>query len=297
MGIADVIPGVSGGTIALILGIYTRLIQAIRNVDLHLLRATFGLGRWSPGSRQVFAAQWRRIDGTFLILLATGIGMAIIVASTAITYLLDHHAVVTFSVFFGLILASALIPWSMLKRRGPRQVVALIVGVVAAYVFTGLPLVASPADLWFVPVAAAFAICAMILPGVSGAFLLLVIGMYAPTLQAVHDRDVAYLGLFILGAAAGLLAFSRLLGKLLDRHHDATFATLTGLMVGSLRRLWPFKADSAEEHVPAPNVIPEAWTSEVTLAFVGVVAGVVIALALERLGRGQRQRLLDVETA
>lgn len=234
MGSADVIPGVSGGTIALVIGIYEQLVAGVHQIFQGLLLAVRGrlTDAWQ---------RFRHIPWLFLVPLGGGIATAILSAARMILHLLATYPVQMRGLFFGLIAGSTLLPWLRLQQRTFREKLLVLSGAVIAFLLTGIPprVVSDPA-LWQVFGAAAVAICAMILPGVSGAFLLLVLGFYEPTLQALIKHHWLYLLVFALGAATGLGLFSRLLHYLIRHHHDATMALLVGLMIGSLRTLWPW---------------------------------------------------------
>jgi putative membrane protein len=289
MGSADVIPGVSGGTIALILGIYTRLVDAIRAIDLRLARRAWDALRNGRDGRFALADHLRRIDLLFLVFLGIGILTAIAIGARIILGVAEAEPVATRALFFGLILASAWIPWRMLERRGAREVALGALGLILAYWMTGLPLFDGPGGLWFVPVAGAIAICAMILPGISGAFLLLVMGMYTRLLDAVREFDLVILSLFAAGAAVGLLAFSRVLSWLLHAHRSPTLAFLTGLMLGALRKVWPFQTGATGIDATGTNVWPEAWHHDVTVAVAAFLLGAAVVLLLDRLARLRSQ--------
>ncbi|MDQ7040096.1 MAG: DUF368 domain-containing protein [Rhodothermus sp.] len=234
MGTADVIPGVSGGTMALVVGIYEQLVAAVHQVFQALVLAVRGrlLDGWQ---------HFRRIPWPFLLPLGLGIATAILSAARLILHLLATYPVQMRGLFFGLIAGSLLLPWLRLQQRTLREGLLALGGALFAFLVVGIPprVVPDPA-LWQVFGAAAIAICAMILPGVSGAFLLLVLGLYEPTLRALTEYDLLYLLIFALGAATGLGLFSRVLHYLIRHHHDATMAVLVGLMAGSLRALWPW---------------------------------------------------------
>ena len=237
MGSFDVVPGVSGGTVALVVGIYERLIASLRalvDAALSLLRRDLARMR----------ASLEEADWWLIVPLVAGIGLAIISLARVIEPLLDEETgnpVQARAVFFGLVCGSLVVPW----RRGGglhgRRWALAGLAAAAAFVLSGLPEteVDDPARIAVLG-AAMVAICAMILPGVSGSFILLAMGMYAPTIAAVNDRDLAYLAIFAVGAAVGLGVFSKLLNWLLTHRHDATMAILLGLMVGSLRAMWPY---------------------------------------------------------
>jgi len=234
MGAADIVPGVSGGTVALIFSIYERLVH---NVET----GAKALGSLAKGSPSGFADGLRRVQWTFLVPLLAGILTAIALLSSVIEGLLHDRPEEMAGLFFGLVLGSIVVAWSMPERWNSQ--LGLILGFSAVLVFVSLGFQSGPASdpaLLAYFGAGAIAICAMILPGISGSFLLLMMGMYGAVLGAVHDRDIAVLAVFGLGTIVGLALFSTALGWLLDQHHDSLLAALIGLMVGSLRVLWPW---------------------------------------------------------
>ena len=271
MGTADVIPGVSGGTVALILGIYERLIDSIHEVAsclASLLR----------GDRAAARVNWRRADFGLVIPLGVGIVIALGIGSVVLPPLIEQYPVVTSAVFFGLIAGALPIPWRRIGVRRGLHLALALAGAVVAYLLAGLaPATVEDPALPLVFGAATVAICAMILPGVSGAYLLLIMGMYEPTLEAAGHLDIAYVTVFALGAATGLGLFSKLLAWLLDVHQDATMAVLVGLMAGSLRRLWPWQDDAGALLAPGGG-------GEVVLALVCVAAGLAAVTALTVVG-------------
>ena len=271
MGGADVIPGVSGGTVALIVGIYEPLVGSVRaaaSIPVALVRGDVA------GARELFGeVHWRLV-----LPLAAGIVTALLVGARFIPGLLEQYPVQTRALFFGLIAGSVAVPWRRIRhRRGALYGIA-VATTVAAFVLVGFPPreIAAPA-LPLVFGAAAIAICAMILPGLSGAFLLLVMGMYEPTLRAVHDRELAYVAVFMAGAAVGLGLFSRVLAYLLEHRHDATMAALVGLMIGSLRALWPY-LDADRTILPPPTDVSALGTLGIA------VLGFVLVAVLTRFG-------------
>jgi putative membrane protein len=247
MGSADIIPGVSGGTMALIVGIYERLVGAIST----LVSLGVSLLRFDTGD---FRRYWSRVPWGFLLSLGVGIGAAIVVGARVIPALLQTHPHTVNGAFLGLVAASLLVPALRIERM--RLGYVLLAGgcAVGAFVLTGLPLLAASApSLPRVFASAAVAICAMILPGISGAFLLKAMGVYAPTLEALNTLDLPYIATFCLGAAAGLGGFAKLLDWLLDRYHDATMAALVGLIAGALRALWPYTTPDRALRLPLPD--------------------------------------------
>ncbi len=286
MGSADIIPGVSGGTMALIIGIYKNLIDAIGEAVTAVLLLV--RGRWREAWAAVLALEW-----SLLLPLAAGIFLAIGIGSLFIPELLDRYPVQCRALFFGLVAGSLVIPWQERRtHRGWHYAIAAL-GATVAFLLVGLPRspdLADPSALR-IGLTAAVAINAMILPGVSGAFLLEVLGLYRTTLEALRDLDIGYVAVFALGAGLGLGAVAKLLSWLLDKHHDLTMAVLVGLLAGSLRALWPWvgfvehtSSDGAIEAVPDPSQLltpgPE-WPVTLVLA----LGGFAFVTALSWLGR------------
>ena len=232
MGMADVVPGVSGGTIAFISGIYEELIDSIRSIDLQALKL-LAKGR--------LVSFWRHINGRFLLPVLVGIAIAIFSLARLMTYLLTNHPIAIWSFFFGLIVASALLVAQQIGRWNFSTVASLLVGAAIAWWITVATPAETPNDWWFIMLSGAIAICAMILPGISGAFILLLLGKYQYLMQAVGDLNIPVIVVFVIGAAAGIISFSHLLSWLLKHWHDVTVAVLMGFMVGSLNKVWPWK--------------------------------------------------------
>ena len=264
MGAADIVPGVSGGTIALILGIYERLISSIRT-------GARALGRLVRGDVKGFFEQFKAIEWPFIVPLLGGIGAAVVVLSSILDRLLTDEPEAMAGLFFGLVVASILVAWQLLNNRDSTRMAVLVAVAVIAFFVLGLQsgAIDSPPSIAYF-FTGAIAICAMILPGISGSFLMLMIGMYAAFVGAVHDREITNLIFFMLGALAGLAAFSTLLSWVLERHRDTLLAGLIGLMAGSLRVLWPWPngvgviESEAEEQVSGtgielPDSFGEAW--------------------------------------
>jgi putative membrane protein len=280
MGAADIVPGVSGGTIALILGIYERLLASIRT-------GARSLGRLARGDVSGFIAQLKAIEWSFIGPLLVGIVAAFVVLASILDRLLTNEPEAMAGLFFGLVVASILVAWQMLHNRdSTRMSVLMTVGIVAFYVL-GLQSgsVSDPGLILFF-FTGAIAICAMILPGISGSFLMLMLGMYAAFVGAVHDRELTNLVFFVLGALAGLAAFSTLLSWILDHHRDTLLAALIGLMGGSLRVLWPWPngvgtiEDNAAEQIDGTTVdLPVDLTDGWLPVLLGIVAfAIVVAL-------------------
>lgn len=232
MGAADVVPGVSGGTIAFISGIYEELITSINNVNLSLLK-TF--------KKDGFSAAWKQLNGNFLLALLIGIGISILSLSKGIKWLLENEPILLWSFFFGLVVASILFVGKQITKWNVVSVLCLIAGVFVAFYITTLPTLNTNESNWFIFIAGALAICAMILPGISGAFILVLLGAYEPILEALNNRDLKTIFIFICGAIVGILSFSKLLKWLFKNHRNLTLAILTGFILGSLNKIWPWK--------------------------------------------------------
>jgi putative membrane protein len=273
MGAADAVPGVSGGTMALIMGIYEQLLTTISQGFQMILAVVRGNGARA-------AEQYRSIHWSFILPLVAGIAVAIGIASIFVPDLLERYPTESRALFLGLVGASIAIPWNRIPNPGYQAVATAFAFAVPAFFLSGLPsgTVEDPA-LWMAFAGAAVAICAMILPGVSGSFLLLVLGLYEPTLEAVRDLDLAYVAVFALGAIAGLGSFATLLRRLLTTNHDRTMAALVGLMLGSLRALWPWQDDDR-------NLLGPDDTALAVLAL--VVIGFVIVTIIQRSGSRSR---------
>ncbi|MFN3865636.1 MAG: DUF368 domain-containing protein [Demequina sp.] len=270
IGAVEVVPGVSGGTLALVVGVYETLITSAGE----LVRGAVAFPADRPRARQHFA----RVRWGVLAPLGLGMLTAIVLVSATLAPLIDSHPVQTRAMFAGLIVASLIVPARMVGRWGPVEGAVAVVAALAAFWLTGLTGVErSDPSLWLVMGAASLAVCALVLPGVSGSFLLLVLGMYASTLAAVNDRDVAYLGAFVAGAILGLAVFVTGLQWLLAHHHALTLAAMTGLMLGSLRALWPWQGADASLEAPSGSLGPV-----LALFALGIVA-VVVLLQLERV--------------
>ena len=249
MGAADLIPGVSGGTMAFILGIYEDLINAIRSVDLKGLRllAAFRI-----------RAFLEHVSWQFLVSVGLGILTAIFTLSRALSWLLQNRPVLIWSFFLGLILASVITVSRRVEEWRLPAWVCLAGGLAGIYLLVGLVPGTTPDDTWFLFLSGAVAICAMILPGISGSFILVLMGKYQYVLEAVNRRDFLVLFVVAAGACAGIVAFSRLLGWLLSRYHDPMVAFLTGLMLGSVRKIWPWK-ETLEALTASHGTVSSLW--------------------------------------
>ncbi|MGV2986605.1 DUF368 domain-containing protein [Vibrio sp. E150_011] len=294
MGAADVVPGVSGGTVAFITGIYDMLLESIRRVNPSL----FGIWR-----RDGFKAAFNHINGFFLIALFGGILTSILTLAKFISWALETHPVPVWSFFFGLILVSVYHMLKQVEQRTLSRFLCLVLGVVFAYTITVLqPLQMDPTHL-NIFLAGMIAICAMILPGISGSFILLILGMYGPVLGAVKGLQLDIMALFAFGCLIGLLSFSHVLSWLLKRFRDFALVFLTGLMLGTLPKLWPWKetiswrTNSSGEQVPLiqENLSPfnfelvTGHPSQLAIAVVMMLIGIGLVLGLEKVGeRGEK---------
>ena len=234
MGAADVVPGVSGGTIAFISGIYEELIDTLNNINFSLLKHL---------KQEGIKSTWEKANGSFLIALLSGVFVSVISLAKGVEWLLEHQPILLWSFFFGLVLASIIYVGKQIKTT-PSDIkifLAMTIGTVVAYLITTLnPAETSDTNL-FLFFAGALAICAMILPGISGAFILVIIGAYSPVLEALNNRDIKTILIIGAGAVIGLLSFSKLLKWLFETYHRLTLAVITGFMIGSLNKIWPWK--------------------------------------------------------
>ena len=285
MGAADVVPGVSGGTIAFITGIYEELINSIKSID-HTLLATFKEGG--------IPAVWKAVNAPFLLALFTGIGISILSLAKGIGFLLKEYPVLVWSFFFGLIIASAVVIGKKVKTWNVATLVALLTGAAIAYYITVASPAETPTATWFIFLSGMIAICAMILPGISGSFILLLMGKYRYILDSISGLKLDVLLTFAAGCVVGLLSFSHVLNWMFKRFHDATVALLTGFMIGSLNKVWPWKItlttriNSHGEEVPLlqENVSPFSLDeSFFTGAMLLCIVGVGIVLVLDRVGK------------
>ena len=230
MGSADIVPGVSGGTIALITGIYERLIYAISSIRFSFLKPLLK-ANFSDFKEKLF----EEIDFELFIPLILGIGIAFITLAKVISYLLDTQTAYTFSFFLGLILASAYILYTKLENFNFNLIIMSLIGIILSYIFVGLNPIATNHSLIVIFISGLIAICAMILPGISGSFLLLLLGQYQYMLNALNSRNLVEIFVFGIGAVIGILGFSKLLNYLLERYESSTMAFLIGIMLGTLR--------------------------------------------------------------
>ena len=266
MGAADVVPGVSGGTIAYLTGIYQRLLDAIHAA---------GGSMWVALQRDGIAAAWKAVDGWFLLALLGGIGTSVVSLSKLVLWGLESHPLIVWSFFLGLILASL----RMLARDLKGSWVALIVGAVLGFILSSMPAGRAELSPVFTFFAGFLAICAMILPGISGSFILVLLGAYEPVLESIHERDLTTITIFGTGAILGLLTFGRLLRWLFQRYERVTVALMTGFIAGSLTKVWPFRGTRGGWELP---ISPGAWQLETGLyiPWLGIVTAVALGAAL-----------------
>ncbi|MBT7704890.1 MAG: DUF368 domain-containing protein [Polaribacter sp.] len=285
MGAADVVPGVSGGTIAFISGIYEELLSTISNVNLSLLKTLKTSG---------IKAAWKQLNGSFLVALFLGVFVSIVSLAKVIKHLLESQPILLWSFFFGLVLASIIYIAKQITDWNFEAFLILIIGAVLAYFITTLnPLVSENSSSLFVFLAGAIAICAMILPGISGSFILVLLGAYKPVLEAINNRDFKTILVFMAGAIVGLLAFSRVLKWLFKNHKNLTLALLTGFIIGSLNKIWPWKEtltwriNSRGVEVPfnQQSISPFSFDEDpqLIMAIAFAVLGFVLILGMEKL--------------
>lgn len=289
MGAADVVPGVSGGTIAFIVGIYEELINSIKSINAQSLKLFF-TGK--------FAQFWKAINANFLLSVLSGILLSIFSLAKLITYLLENHPVMVWAFFFGLVLAST---WSVSKRIKKFSIsrwVSFGLGAVFAYFITVATPANTPDDLWFIFLCGAIAICAMILPGISGSFILLLLGKYIFIMNSIQTLNIPVMAVFAMGAAIGLISFSNVLSWLLKNYHDITIATLGGFMLGSLNKVWPWKEaveyyvdrHGIEKPLIEKNIMPDSFIWQASALAIG---GFVLVLLLEKISERSAENQLQ----
>jgi len=284
MGAADVVPGVSGGTIAFISGIYEELLESISSVNLSALKTLKNNG---------VLRFWETINGNFLFALLLGVGISVASLAKLIAFLLDEHPILLWSFFFGLVLASVLYVAKQITKWSLVTIILLLIGAFLAFYITTLtPVTSSEISPLYLFLCGALAICAMILPGISGSFILVLLGAYRPVLDAVHERDLKSIAIIGAGAIVGLLTFSRVLKWLFFHYKNATLAVLTGFIVGSLNKIWPWKKVLESKMfgeklviLKDKSVFPSNFEGENLLVFACVlsVLGFLLILILEKL--------------
>jgi putative membrane protein len=278
MGAADVVPGVSGGTIAFIVGIYEELIDSIKSINIASLKLFFSF-KWKEF--------WKAINGNFLLSLVLGIGISIFSLARIITYLLTELPILVWAFFFGLVLASTWIVVQDVKQWNWKTVISFITGTVIAFFITMATPAKTPDGYWFIFICGALAICAMILPGISGSFILVLLGKYFFIMEAVKSLKMSVLLTLIGGIIVGITSFSRVLSYALHRFHDITIAILSGFMLGSLNKVWPWKrvvetyidSHGIEKPLVETNILPDQYLWQ---AIILAILGFTIVYFLEK---------------
>lgn len=287
MGGADVIPGVSGGTIAFITGIYSELLHSIKAIDFEAIRLLFTFK---------LRAFWKKVNGGFLFAVLAGLLTSLLSLARLMVYFLEHYPIRTWSFFFGLILISSPLILRAVNQWRIPTIVFFLLGIVIAYLITVLSPTQTPEGLWFIFIAGAIAICAMILPGISGAFILLLLGKYEYIMRALLEANLPVIIVFAAGCVIGIISFSWVLTWILDNYHDITIALLAGFMLGSLNKVWPWKEvtayrmDSDGNQVPAldNSILPGEYMAKtgsdpmVFQAILFAALGVIIVLVIEK---------------
>ncbi|MEG1553624.1 MAG: DUF368 domain-containing protein [Rikenellaceae bacterium] len=273
MGAADVVPGVSGGTIAFITDIYEELLASIKSVDLEAAKMLFSFR---------FKELWKKVNGNFLCSLLLGIGISILSLAKLITTLLETHPIFIWAFFFGLVLASTLFVSQRVKKWDVWRWLFFALGIAIAYYIT----IATPTEtsnsLWFIFLCGMIAICAMILPGISGSFILLLLGKYEYVMGALITANIPVIVVFATGAVIGIVSFSHLLTFLLKRYHDTTISILAGFMLGSLNKVWPWKEITLDVE---KNILPTEFIWEgIALMAVGFLLVYIIEKLSARKG-------------
>jgi putative membrane protein len=279
MGAADVVPGVSGGTIAFIVGIYEELIDSIKSINTKAFLLFF---------KGNFAEFWKTVNGNFLLSIIFGIGISVFSLAKVITFLLTTYPILIWSFFFGLVLSSTYFVSKEINKWSISRYIAFALGAVFAFYITVATPSETPSDLWFIFACGAIAICAMILPGISGSFILVLLGKYFYIMEAVKTFNIPIMLTFMAGASIGIISFSNVLSYLLKRFHDITIAVLGGFMLGSLNKVWPWKEvveTYTDSHgVAKPlienNILPNEY---IFPAFGLMVFGFVLVYVLEKI--------------
>lgn len=267
MGAADVVPGVSGGTIAFIVGIYEELINSIKSINGHSLKLLLS-GK--------LAAFWKAVNANFLLSIVAGIGISVFSLAKIITYLLVTHPILVWSFFFGLVLASTWFVSKDIKQWNWKTIFSFVAGSLMAFYITVATPAETPSNLLFIFLCGAIAICAMILPGISGSFILVLLGKYFYIMEAVKTLNISVILVFMGGAAIGITSFSRVLSFALSKFHDITIAVLAGFMLGSLNKVWPWK-ETIETYTDSHGVVkPLVETNILPNQFVMEAIGLMI---------------------
>ena len=296
MGGADVIPGVSGGTIAFISGIYEELLQSIKSIDANAIKLLL---------RFQVKEFWKSINGNFLACVLAGMATSLLSLAKLMTYWLENFPIYIWSFFFGLILVSSPLILRDIKKWNVATVISFLLGIVIAYIITILTPTQTPDYLWFIFLCGALAICAMILPGISGAFILLLIGKYEYMINALISINIPVIIVFVSGCLIGILSFSRFLTFILAHYRYTTLALLAGFMIGSLNKVWPwkevvaFRIDHQGNQVPAfdRSILPWDYFSktgndpQVFQAILFAALGIFLIVAIEKIAATLKSKL------
>ena len=293
MGAADVVPGVSGGTIAFITGIYEELVHSIKSIDLNSISKL-----WKAG----IPSFWKAVNGNFLTAVVAGILISVLTLARLLEYLLINHPVLIWAFFFGLIIGSAVFVARSISKWNAGTIISLVLGIAVAYLITSITPAETTEAWWFIYISGALAICAMILPGISGSFILLLLGKYQFILNALNDGLISIIAVLLAGALTGIIAFSHLLSWLLKKYHHLTIAVLSGFMIGSLNKIWPWKitvetyTDShgllqplvQENTLPGRFALETGMESQLLWAVLLALAGCMLIFVFEMFSRKDR---------
>ncbi len=292
MGAADVVPGVSGGTIAFITGIYEELVHSIKNINFRTISTL-----WKEG----LPAFWKAVNGSFLLSVVGGILISVLTLARILEYLLVNHPILIWSFFFGLVVGSAIFVARSIEKWNTWTIISGVAGIAIAWIITSFTPAETSEAYWFIFLSGALAICAMILPGISGSFILLLLGKYQFILTALNEGKISILAVLLTGALTGIIAFSHLLSWLLEKFHHLTIAMLAGFMIGSLNKIWPWKItvetyiDSHGEIQPLlqDNVLPARFITEtgtdpqILWAVLLALAGFLLIFMFEGISKKQ----------
>jgi putative membrane protein len=292
MGAADVVPGVSGGTIAFITGIYEELVHSIKNINFRTISTL-----WKEG----LPAFWKAVNGSFLLSVVGGILISVLTLAKILEYLLVNHPILIWSFFFGLVIGSAIFVARSIEKWNTWTIISGVAGIAIAWIITSFTPAETSEAYWFIFLSGALAICAMILPGISGSFILLLLGKYHFILAALNEGKISILAVLLTGALTGIIAFSHLLSWLLEKFHHVTIAMLAGFMIGSLNKIWPWKItvetyiDSHGEIQPLlqDNVLPARFITEsgtdpqILWAILLALAGFLLIFMFEGISKKQ----------
>lgn len=280
MGAADVIPGVSGGTIAFMTGIYQELIDSIKSINLNAFKLLL---------KGQFKAFWKTINGTFLVSLVLGIAISIFSLAKIMQYLLENYPIPIWSFFFGLILISAYYILKDLGKLNFNNILSLLVGISFGVTICLVSPTETTNELWFIALCGMIAICAMILPGISGSFILLLLGKYSFLMNAISDFNIPILAVFGIGAIIGILSFSHLLSWLLSKFYTITLTFLSGLMIGALVKVWPWKI-TLNSGIDTP-VLPTSYPDDphILIAICAAVLGVLLVVVINTIAEKKKK--------